>query len=41
MVGRERIELSTNGLKGRCSTVELPAYWPSICLPVMVTMSFL
>ncbi len=27
MVGRERIELSTNGLKGRCSTVELPALY--------------
>ena len=24
MVGRERLELSANGLKGRCSTIELP-----------------
>ena len=24
MVGRVRLELTTNGLKGRCSTIELP-----------------
>jgi hypothetical protein len=26
MVGRERLELSANGLKGRCSTIELPTH---------------
>ena len=26
MVGRVRLELTTNGLKGRCSTIELPTH---------------
>ena len=47
MVGRERLELSANGLKGRCSTIELPTrvdaregVEPSITLLQRVVLPF-
>ena len=47
MVGRERLELSANGLKGRCSTIELPTHVdardgiePSITLLQRVVLPF-
>ena len=33
-VGRARLELATNALKGRCSTIELPTRWPKGALQV-------
>ncbi len=32
MVGWERLELSANGLKGHCSTTELPTHADSVVL---------